>query len=63
VSGPWIYNTGCPEAVSVFNTATTTPSAPAGWTCSGDNFADTSCVMQSGNTFDVVQWAPTSVPS
>jgi hypothetical protein len=24
-SGPWIYNTGCPEAVSVFNTATTPP--------------------------------------
>jgi hypothetical protein len=24
-SGPWTYNTGCPEAVSVFNTATTPP--------------------------------------
>jgi hypothetical protein len=27
-SGPWTYNTGCPEAVSVFNTTTTTPNAP-----------------------------------
>ena len=62
-SGPWTYNTGCPEAVSVFNTTTTTPNAPAGWTCSGDNLGDTSCVMQSGQTFDVVQWAPNAVPS
>jgi len=62
-SGPWTYNTGCPEAVSVFNTTTTTPDAPAGWTCSGDNLGDTSCVMQSGQTFDVVQWAPNAVPS
>ena len=36
---------------------------PPGWTCSGDNLGDTSCVMRSGNSFDVVQWAPTSVPS
>ena len=47
----------------MFNTTTTTPNAPEGWTCSGDNLGDTSCVMRSGQTFDVVQWAPNAVPS
>jgi len=62
-SGPWTYNTGCPEAVSVFNTTTTTPSAPQAGRARATTSADTSCVMRSGNTFDVVQWAPTSVAS
>jgi hypothetical protein len=60
--GPWTYNTGCPEAVSVFNTTTTTPNAPPGWTCSNTNLGGNSCVMRSGTTFDVVQWAPTTIP-
>jgi hypothetical protein len=62
-SGPWTYNTGCPEAVSVFNTTTTTPNASPGWTCSNTNLGGDSCVMRSGETFDVVQWAPHAIPS
>jgi len=47
----------------VFNITITIFNVLAGWTCSGDNLGDTSCVMQSGQTFDVVQWAPNAVPS
>jgi hypothetical protein len=61
-SGPWTYNTDCAQAVSVFN-ATTTTTAPPGWTCSNTNLGGNSCVMPAGTTFDVVQWAPTAIPS